>query len=59
VLIPVPFPAWLLVTLHRLSDTLAPLALISIGLQLRRAAPAGNFSAVAIALGYKLVLERL
>ena len=31
----VDFPPWLACLLHRLGDTLAPLALVSVGLQLR------------------------
>jgi malate permease and related proteins len=32
---PVAYPEWLAAMLHRLGDTLAPLALVSVGLQLR------------------------
>jgi predicted permease len=56
VLTPVAYPEWLAAMLHRLGDTLAPLALVSVGLQLRLAALAGNRTALAMGLGYKLAL---
>ena len=54
-LTPIGFPDWLTTTLHRLGGTLAPLALISVGLQLRIASLAGNKFALAAGLGFKLV----
>jgi malate permease and related proteins len=55
-LIPFSYPDWLIPVLHRLGGTLAPLALISVGLQLRVAAFRGNCAALTMGLGYKLVL---
>ena len=54
--IPLVFPDWLTTTLHRLGSTLAPLALISVGLQLRLAAFSNNKMALAAGLGFKLIL---
>ena len=56
ILIRVPYPAWLTSTLLRLGGTLAPLALVSVGLQLRLGALRGNRSLMAAGLGYKLLL---
>jgi len=42
--------------LARLGGTLAPLALVSVGLQLRLGALRGNRAPLAMGLGYKLVL---
>jgi len=58
-LIPFSYPDWLVAMLHRLGGTLAPLALISVGLQLRLAAFHGNRTALAVGLGYKLALAPL
>jgi predicted permease len=55
VLRPVPFPAPLDAALARVGDTLAPLALISVGLQLRLRALRAQASLLSIGLGYKLV----
>jgi predicted permease len=55
-LIPFGYPDWLVVMLHRLGGTLAPLALVSVGLQLRLAAFRGNRTALAVGLTYKLAL---
>lgn len=52
---PLPFPAPLDAALARVGDTLAPLALISVGLQLRLRALRGQASLLSIGLGYKLV----
>src|SRR5271165_1627023 len=41
-LTPISFPAWLTGMFHRLGDTLAPLALVSVGLQLRLDQFSGN-----------------
>jgi malate permease and related proteins len=59
VLIPVNYPEWLAVVLKRLGDTLAPLALLSVGFQLRLSHIAGNGRNLAIGLGFKLLLAPL
>lgn len=58
-LIPVPYPPLAASVLARLGLTLAPLALISIGLQLRLAEVAGKRQLLALGLGYKLALGPL
>ena len=55
VLRPVPFPAPLDAALARLSDTLAPLALLSVGLQLHLGGLRSQARLLSIGLGYKLV----
>jgi predicted permease len=52
----VSYPPWLSDVLARLGGTLAPLALVSIGLQLRFDAWQGNRGLLAVGLGYKLIL---
>ncbi|MBF0586561.1 AEC family transporter [Prosthecochloris sp. N3] len=56
VLIPVEYPGWLTVLLARLADTLAPLALLSVGFQLHAGHVGGNLRNLAAGLGFKLVL---
>jgi predicted permease len=58
-LAPVEYPAWLAGLLHRLGDTLAPLALVSVGLQLRLDELRGNRMPLGLGLGFKLVLGPL
>jgi len=58
-LIPVDYPAWLTFVLKRLGDTLAPLALVAVGFQLRLGHLAGNRRNLAIGLAFKLVLAPL
>ncbi len=58
-LIPMEYPAWLTIVLKRMSDTLAPLALLSVGFQLRLGHIAGNGRNLAIGLAFKLVLVPL
>lgn len=58
-LMPVTYPSWLISTLGRLGSTLAPLALVSVGLQLRVGALKGNGGFLAAGLGYKLLLAPL
>ena len=58
-LLPVAYPEWLEVVLKRLGDTLAPMALLSVGLQLRLGHLAGNGRKLAIGLGFKLLLVPL
>ena len=56
-LIPVDYPLWFSVVLKRLGDTLAPLALLSVGFQLRLAGHlAGNGRNLALGLFFKLLL---
>jgi Predicted permeases len=52
---PLPFPEPLDAALARVGDTLAPLALLSVGLQLRFAALRSQAGLLSIGLGYKLV----
>lgn len=58
-LLPVVYPEWFVVVLKRLGDTLAPMALLSVGLQLRLGHLAGNGRKLAIGLGFKLLLVPL
>lgn len=58
-LIPVEYAGWFTVLLKRLGDTLAPLALLSVGLQLRPGHLAGNGRNLAIGLLFKLVFAPL
>jgi predicted permease len=55
-LMPVEYPAWLVEVLQRLGGTLAPLALVSVGLQLRLSDVKGNGSPLAIGLAFKLLI---
>lgn len=56
VLMPVTYPVWATSVLARLGGTLAPLALVSVGLQLRLGELSGNRGPLAMGLGFKLVL---
>ena len=56
---PIAYPAWLTGMLHRLGDTLAPLALVSVGLQLRLEQLSGNRVPLGLGLGFKLVVGPL
>jgi malate permease and related proteins len=58
-LMPVSYPAWLVELLQRLGDTLSPLALVSVGLQLRLEHLRGNTSPLALGLSFKLLLAPL
>jgi malate permease and related proteins len=58
-LIPVEYPAWITMVLKRMSDTMAPLALLAVGFQLRLGHFAGNGRNLAIGLAFKLVLAPL
>lgn len=58
-LIPVEYAEWFSVLLKRLGDTLAPLALLSVGLQLRLGHIAEHKRNLAIGLGFKLILAPL
>lgn len=55
-LIPVPFPPALDDALARIGDTLAPLALITVGMQLRLVALREHLRLLCLGLGYKLLL---
>ena len=50
------YPDWLSTVLHRLSDTLAPLALVSVGLQLRLDQLSGNKLSLGQGLAFKLLV---
>ena len=58
-LLPADYPAWFTEVLRRLGDTLAPMALLSVGFQLRLGHLAGNGRNLAIGLGFKLILAPL
>jgi len=58
-LIPATYPEWLTAVLRRLGDTLAPMALLSVGLQLRLGHLKGNCCSLIFGLGYKLLLAPL
>ena len=58
-LIPVEYAAWFTALLKRLSDTLAPLALFSVGMQLRLGHIAEYKRNLALGLVFKLVLAPL
>jgi predicted permease len=55
-LMPFEFPTWVNDALKRLGDTLAPLALVSVGLQLRFDQTRGIKTALALGLTFKLLL---
>ncbi len=58
-LIPVEYADWVTVLLKRLGDTLAPLALLSVGMQLRLGHVAEHRRNLALGLSFKLVLAPL
>lgn len=58
-LIPLDYPLWFSAVLKRLGDTLAPLALLSVGFQLRLGHLAGNGRNLALGLLFKLLLAPL
>ena len=58
-LIPVEYAPWFTVLLKRLGDTLAPLALLSVGMQLRLGHIAEHKRNLAIGLVFKLILAPL
>jgi malate permease and related proteins len=58
-LIPVRYPPLIASVLSRIGGTLAPLALVSVGLQLRLGELSGKSGLLAMRLGYKLVLAPL
>jgi predicted permease len=58
-LIPVEYAPWFTALLKRLGDTLAPLALLSVGMQLRLGHLAEHRRNLALGLGFKLFLAPL
>ncbi|MDO8313404.1 MAG: AEC family transporter [Sideroxyarcus sp.] len=58
-LIPVEYADWVTVLLKRLGDTLAPLALLSVGMQLRLGHVAEHKRNLALGLSFKLILAPL
>lgn len=59
ILIPFEYPNWLDVVLQRLGSTLVPLALLSVGFQIRLSHVSGRATPLALGLGFKLVLAPL
>ena len=55
-LMPVEYPPWLTELLKRLGSTLVPLALVSVGYQMRLSAVRGRSKGLAVGLGFKLLL---
>lgn len=55
-LMPVAYPDWLDALLRRLGATLVPLALVSMGFQLRLSEMRGRLPLLGLGLGFKLVL---
>ena len=55
-LLPVDYPEWLVGVLRRLGDTLAPLALVSVGLQLRFDKLSGIKVPLSIGIAFKLLV---
>ncbi|MDD5328663.1 MAG: AEC family transporter [Sulfuricella sp.] len=58
-LMPVDYADWFVALLKRLGDTLAPLALLSVGFQLKLGHLAGNGRNLALGLVFKLLLAPL
>jgi malate permease and related proteins len=56
---PFEYPEWFNVLLHRLGDMVAPLALLSVGCQLRLAGINGNAAKLGLGLAFKLVIAPL
>jgi predicted permease len=56
ILKPLPYPEWFTVILQKLGDTLTPLALSSVGFQLRLSHIRGEVKNLGIGLFYKLLL---
>ncbi|HEY0665049.1 MAG TPA: AEC family transporter [Gallionella sp.] len=59
ILIPFEYAGWFTALLKRLGDTLAPLALLSVGMQLRLGHVAEHKRNLALGLGFKLLLAPL
>jgi malate permease and related proteins len=58
-LLPFEYPNWLADVLRRLADTLVPLALVSVGYQLRLNQLDGTKTALALGLAFKLLIGPL
>lgn len=56
ILRPLPYPEWATLVLRKLADTVSPLALVSVGFQLRLTSLAGLKLRLATGLGFKLLL---
>lgn len=56
---PLEYPGWFEALLRRLADTLVPLALVSVGFQLRLSEIRGRLPLLALGLGFKLVIGPL
>lgn len=56
ILRPLPFPEWTTLVLRKLADTVTPLALVSVGFQLRMTSLEGLKLRLAAGLGFKLLL---
>jgi predicted permease len=59
IVISMEYPIWLNEVLKRLGDTLAPLALVSVGFQLRLAHVSGNQRELTLGLAFKLLIAPL
>lgn len=59
VLSPLPLPPWIDTMLLRLGDMIAPLAMLSVGSQLRLGDLSAHWRALSLGLGFKLVLAPL
>ena len=55
-LMPLAYPAWLEALLQRLAATLVPLALVSVGFQLRLSQIRGRLPVLGLGLGFKLIV---
>ena len=55
-MLPVEYPQWSVAVLRRLGDTLAPLALVSVGLQLRLDQLSGIRMPLSIGIAFKLLV---
>ena|SRR5262245_6885105 len=56
---PFDYPDWLNTLLHRLADMVAPLALLSVGCQLRLAGFSGHAAKLGLGLAFKLLIAPL
>lgn len=58
-LMPFDYPEWFALLLGRLGDTLAPIALVSVGYQLRLSHLSGNTRNLVLGLSFKLLIAPL
>lgn len=56
---PVPYPEWFEMVLERMGSTLAPLALLSVGMSLKFRDLKGNGRDIVLGLGYKMFIAPL